>query len=58
MVAAEGGKWRGRSREKEIIHDRSRYLYENKQNNDNLPGRKATFLHNKATFYAKAHVFC
>jgi hypothetical protein len=56
-VAAGGGKAR-RGREKEINHDRSQYLYENKQNDDNLPGKKATFLHNKATFYAKAHVFC
>ena len=44
--------------EKEINRDRSRNLYENKQNDDNLPGKKATFLQNKTTFYAKAHVFC
>jgi hypothetical protein len=48
----------GGNREKEINHVRSRNLYENKQNDDNLPGKKATFLHNKTTFYAKAHVFC
>jgi len=57
MVAA-GKKWRGGSLEKEIYHERSRELYENKQNDDNLPGKKATFLQNKTTFYAKAHVFC
>jgi hypothetical protein len=52
------GKKARRGREKEINHDRSRNLYENKQNDDNLPGKKATFLYNEATFYAKAHVFC
>src|SRR5271157_112915 len=57
-VAAGGKKGRGGSREKEINHDRSRNLYENKQNDDNLPGKKGTFLYNETTFYAKAHVFC
>jgi hypothetical protein len=56
-VAAAGKKWRAGGG-KEINHDRSQYLDENKQNDDNLPGKKATFLYNEATFYAKAHVFC
>jgi hypothetical protein len=55
---AAGGKRRTGGREKEINQDRSRNLYENKQNDDNLPGKKATFLYNGTTFYAKVHVFC
>jgi hypothetical protein len=43
---------------KEINHERSQYLYENKQNNDKLPRKKATFLYNGATFCTKARVFC
>jgi hypothetical protein len=58
VVVAERGKSGGGKREKEINHDRSGNLYENKQNDDNLPGKKVTFLQNKTTFYAKAQVFC
>ena len=41
-----------------IMNVQSRNVYENKENDDNLPEKKATFLFKKATFYAKAHVFC
>ena len=47
-----------REQGKEIITVQSRNVYENKENDDKLPGKKATFLFKKATFYANAHVFC
>ena len=59
-MAAEGkSRAGGENKKKKLREDeRSRNVYENKQEYDYLPENKATFLHNGWTFYTNAPVFC